>query len=77
MHRRRVTKIKVLEIVWAYLYSGREQQAWDALAEMWPSSDLDRISLAYLGCTNRRNTKPSRWRRHETALAREEVRIHL
>jgi hypothetical protein len=43
MHRRRVTKIKVLEIVWAYLYSGREQQAWDALAEMWPSSDLDRI----------------------------------
>jgi hypothetical protein len=32
MHHRRVTKIKVLEIVWAYLYSGREQQAWDALA---------------------------------------------
>jgi hypothetical protein len=43
MHRRRLTKIKVLEIVWAYLYSGREQQAWEALAEMWPTSDLVRI----------------------------------
>jgi hypothetical protein len=43
MHQRLMTKIKVLEIVWAYLYSGREQQAWEALAEMWPASDLDRI----------------------------------
>lgn len=43
MHHRRLTKIAVLEIVWAYLYSGREQQAWEALAEMWPPSDLDRI----------------------------------
>jgi len=43
MHHWRLTKIKVLEIVWAYLYSGREQQAWEALAEMWPPSDLDRI----------------------------------
>lgn len=37
------TKISVLEIVWAYLYSGREQEAWSALSEMWPSQDLDRI----------------------------------
>jgi hypothetical protein len=37
------TKIKVLEIVWAYLYSGREQDAWHALANMWPAADLDRI----------------------------------
>jgi len=37
------TKIKVLEIVWAYLYSGREQEAWNALAEMWPPADLNRI----------------------------------
>jgi hypothetical protein len=36
-------KIRVLEIVWAYLYSGREQQAWQALADMWPAADLDRI----------------------------------
>ncbi len=43
MHQRRLTKIKILEIVWAYLYSGREQQAWEALAEMWPPSDVDRV----------------------------------
>jgi hypothetical protein len=40
------TKIKVLEIVWCYLYSGREQQAWDALAAMWPAADLERIRAA-------------------------------
>jgi hypothetical protein len=37
------TKSKVLEIVWAYLYSGRETEAWQALTEMWPASDVDRI----------------------------------
>ena len=36
-------KIRVLEIVWAYLYSDREQDAWKALAEMWPAADVDRI----------------------------------
>jgi hypothetical protein len=41
-------KIKVLEIVWSYLYSGRQQDAWNALAEMWPASDLDRIRTAIL-----------------------------
>ncbi len=40
------TKVKVLEIVWCYLYSGREQEAWKTLAEMWPSSDLNRIRTA-------------------------------
>ncbi|HEY3989224.1 MAG TPA: hypothetical protein VGM02_07995 [Acidobacteriaceae bacterium] len=40
------TKIKVLEIVWCYLSSGREQKAWDALADMWPPSDVDRIRAA-------------------------------
>ena len=40
------TKIKVLEIVWAYLYSGREQEAWRTLADLWPASDLDRIRTA-------------------------------
>jgi hypothetical protein len=39
----RKVKLKVLEIIWAYLYSGREQEAWRSLAEMWPTSDLDRI----------------------------------
>ncbi|HEY2468128.1 MAG TPA: hypothetical protein VGI45_09825 [Terracidiphilus sp.] len=45
-HRLVRTKIKVLEIVWLYLYSGREQEAWSALADMWPSTDRDRIRLA-------------------------------
>jgi hypothetical protein len=36
-------KIKVLEIVWCYLYSDREQEAWKALEDMWPPNDLDRI----------------------------------
>ncbi len=37
------TKVKVLEIVWSYLYSGREEEAWRQLAAMWPAADLDRI----------------------------------
>jgi hypothetical protein len=47
LHLRSV-KIKVLEIVWSYLYSGREQEAWRSLAEMWPAADLDRIRAALL-----------------------------
>ncbi len=42
-HQLRLTKIKVLEIVWSYLYSGREREAWLALAQMWPPADLERI----------------------------------
>lgn len=37
------TKIKVLEIVWAYLYSGRKQEAWSQFSKMWPPADLERI----------------------------------
>ena len=33
----------VLRIVLAYLYSGREEQAWKELASMWPPADLERI----------------------------------
>jgi hypothetical protein len=40
------TKIAVLEIVWSFLYSGRESNAWSALEEMWPSSDVERIRVA-------------------------------
>jgi hypothetical protein len=40
------TKIKVLQIIWSYLYSGREGEAWKSLAEMWPPADLDRIRAA-------------------------------
>jgi hypothetical protein len=46
LHQLRMVKIKVLEIVWGYLYSGREQDAWRSLAEMWPSADVDRIRVA-------------------------------
>jgi len=46
--RLRATKVKVLEIAWCYLYSGRDGQAWDALASMWPAADLDRIRAAIL-----------------------------
>jgi hypothetical protein len=47
------TKVRVLEIVWAYLYSGREQKAWDALTGMWPASDLSRIRAAINAAQNR------------------------
>ncbi len=33
----------VLEIVFSYLYSGREAQAWQTLDEMWPANDRERI----------------------------------
>ena len=43
LHRLLSTKIAVLEIVWCYLYSDREQEAWKALAEMWPAPDFERM----------------------------------
>jgi hypothetical protein len=46
LHRLRMVKIKALEIAWAYLYSGREPEALRSLAEMWPTSDIDRIRAA-------------------------------
>jgi hypothetical protein len=33
----------ILKVVLSYLYSGREQQAWRELNEMWPASDVQRI----------------------------------
>jgi hypothetical protein len=53
LHRLRTAKIKVLEIVWAYLYSGREQEAWHSLAEMWRAADLDRIHAALVNARAR------------------------
>jgi hypothetical protein len=47
-HRLRVMKTRALEVVWAYLYSGREEKAWHSLAEMWPPADLDRVREALL-----------------------------
>jgi len=46
-------KAKVLEIVWSYLYSGREQEAWRSLADMWPALDVDRIRAAILNARAR------------------------
>jgi hypothetical protein len=53
MHHLRMVKIKVLEIVWDYLYSGREQDAWRSLAEMWPAADVDRIRAALVNARAR------------------------
>jgi hypothetical protein len=46
LHRLITTKTRVLEVVWGYLYSDREQEAWNTLADMWPAADLDRIHAA-------------------------------
>src|SRR5712692_2988759 len=51
--RLRSVKAKVLEIAWSYLYSGREQEAWRSLAEMWPAADFDRIRAAVLNARSR------------------------
>jgi len=51
--RLRSTKMKILEIVWSYLYCGREKDAWHSLQEMWPASDIDRIRTAILVARSR------------------------
>jgi hypothetical protein len=38
----------ILEVVLSYLYSGREQQAWQELNEMWPANDVQRIKKLIL-----------------------------
>ena len=46
-------KARVLQIVWAFLYSGREEKAWTTLAELWPAGDLERIRGAILAARAR------------------------
>jgi hypothetical protein len=53
LHRLRIAKIKILEIVWAYLYSGREQEAWHALADFWPPADFDRVRASIMNSYTR------------------------
>ena len=36
-------KANVLGLVWLFLYSGREPDAWATLADYWPPADVDRI----------------------------------
>jgi hypothetical protein len=45
-HRLRMVKVQVLEIIWAYLTSGREQDAWRSLQDMWPERDAKRVRAA-------------------------------
>jgi outer membrane biosynthesis protein TonB len=47
------TKARVVQIVWAYLYSGREEQASRALDQMWPAADRERIRAAIVSARNR------------------------
>ena len=53
LHALIMVKIRVLEIVWAYLYSGRDDEAWHALGDMWPAADVDRIRVAILDARKR------------------------
>ena len=53
LSRMRHAKARVLEIAWAYLYSGREKEAWKILGEMWPAADLERIRAALLAMRGR------------------------
>jgi hypothetical protein len=48
IHSLRKTKVQVLEIIWSYLYSGRDPEAWRVLAELWPPGDIERIRAALL-----------------------------
>ena len=41
--RLQTVKIKILEIVWLYLYSGREEEARRTLTDLWPIADAERI----------------------------------
>ncbi|HEX4005765.1 MAG TPA: hypothetical protein VHX60_06295 [Acidobacteriaceae bacterium] len=70
----RKTKVKVLEIVWGYLYSGRTDQAWAELSTDWPPADLERAKAAILAARARglasrvvaaeKKPSPSLWHRH-------------
>ncbi|WP_158789408.1 energy transducer TonB [Granulicella sp. L46] len=69
--RLRRTKTMVLEIVWAYLYSGRPERAWAQLEAAWPSGDVARAKAAILEARSRgieaqvekvaSATQPSKW----------------
>jgi hypothetical protein len=52
-YRLRKVKIGVVEIVWAYLNSGREHEAWAVLADMWPGADLERARAAIVKARER------------------------
>jgi hypothetical protein len=49
----RKVKTRLLEIVLAYLYSGRERQAWQFLREVWPENDVERIRSTIMDARKR------------------------
>ncbi len=51
--RLRKTKATVLEIVWAYLYSGRPGRAWAELESAWPAGDVARVRTAMVAARAR------------------------
>ncbi|MGD0648106.1 MAG: hypothetical protein ABR971_08950 [Acidobacteriaceae bacterium] len=51
--RLRKTKATVLEIVWAYLYSGRQERAWAELEDVWPAGDVARVEAAMMAARAR------------------------
>ncbi|MBZ5648575.1 MAG: hypothetical protein LAN37_15285 [Acidobacteriia bacterium] len=46
--RKQETKAIILEIVLDNIYGGKGQEAWQALKEMWPYADRDRVRQAIL-----------------------------
>lgn len=82
LHHLRGVKIQVLEVVWAYLYSGREKEAWQFLSEMWPPSDVERIRAEVLKARSRgiqaqlngvADDKPGRHRKKANIFNQSEV----
>jgi outer membrane biosynthesis protein TonB len=51
--RLRKTRAMVLEIVWAYLYSGRPERAWAELETAWPEGDVARVKAAMVAARAR------------------------
>lgn len=45
---RGVIGARVLKIVFSYLYSGREKQAWKELSLAWPPADVKRVKAAII-----------------------------
>jgi hypothetical protein len=76
LHRLRTIKAKELEIVWSYLYSGREEEAWRAISEMWPPSDAARVSAQIViarshgirAQTDGESTEPPKYRKKHAQI---------
>jgi hypothetical protein len=51
--RLRKAKATVLEIVWAYLYSGRPERAWAELESAWPAGDVARVRVGIVAARAR------------------------